>query len=298
MPGSDEKNVELVAWLIDFDQRPFEFGKQYGELDAANADVEEGEKAAVKGETEQLGRNEAVVEKATGQEAGEEAEMEDETEREGKKDAGPGDGAEREGKKEAGPENKTAQAVVDAQETKSGDVGRQAPGGTEAQPSESAAAPRLFLLSGGKAQRMPWLKRRQLIMFILCLATMLAGAGVYLAFKFKWGMPPEGCMYWAGDHYERISCNEKKANTLIIAYDAEHLAHFRKITTPDTITYKAVGRVWYIKLNGNLEYFTADGYHPVEIHRKLHPITEYIIRTYLHPAADSTLISGGNGVTN
>lgn len=234
---TDEKNVELIAWLIDFDQRPFELGKQYGDLrtEAAPPAMEAP----------------APVANADTQEA----------------------------EKKEGMEEETKQVQVEEQEI--GDANGQESGEAEEQVSEPASVSQAFLLSGEWVGRVPKLRRWPLI--ILCLAAMLVGAGVYLALKFTSDTPPEGCMYWAGDHYERISCNEKKANALIIAYDAERLEHFRKINTPDTITYRSIGRVWYIKLDGNIEYFTADGYHPVQIHRKLHPITEYIIRTYLHP---------------
>lgn len=246
---TDEKNVELLAWLIDFDQRPFELGKQYGEpkigaaappametqVPAANADTQEAEK------------------KEGGQDETKQVDMEEQ---------------------EAGD--------VDGQESREAE--------TEEQLWEPASVPQVFLHSGERVGRGGRLKRWLLI--ISCLVAMLAGAGVYLALKLNRDVRPEGCMYWAGDHYERISCNEKKANFLIIAYDEDRLEHFRKITTPDTITYKSIGRVWYIKLDGNLEYFMADGYHPIQIHRKLHPITEYIIRTYLHPIVSSPAIDG------
>lgn len=93
----------------------------------------------------------------------------------------------------------------------------------------------------------------------------------------------EDCMYWAGDHYEQVPCKKKFGDTLVIALDPEKLSTFRKITRPDTITKKSLGNIYYVKFNGDREYFTADGRHPVD--RKLHlkPITDYIIDRYIEP---------------
>lgn len=91
------------------------------------------------------------------------------------------------------------------------------------------------------------------------------------------------CMYWAGDHYQPIPCTQKLGDTLVIALDSEKLNHFKKITQPDTITARSKGMVWYIKINGNIEYYTSDGYHPTYLDLRLHPITEYMIRKYIHP---------------
>ncbi|MFD2920376.1 hypothetical protein ACFS6H_11680 [Terrimonas rubra] len=91
---------------------------------------------------------------------------------------------------------------------------------------------------------------------------------------------PEACMYWTGDHYEQVSCQDKK-DGLVIALDSFKLQHFRKITRPDTITQNHVGRVWYIKNGGDIEFYTADGMHPVEIKKRLKPATAYIIDKYI-----------------
>ena len=90
-------------------------------------------------------------------------------------------------------------------------------------------------------------------------------------------------MYCAGDHYEQVPCKKKFGDTLVIALDPEKLSTFRKITRPDTITKKSLGNIYYVKFNGDREYFTADGRHPVD--RKLHlkPITDYIIDRYIEP---------------
>jgi hypothetical protein len=97
----------------------------------------------------------------------------------------------------------------------------------------------------------------------------------------------EACMYWAGDHYQQVSCNQKIENTLVIALDSEKINHFRKITQPDTITQRSKGIVWYVKVNGNIEFYTSGGDHPVHSELRLRPITDYIIRKYIHSGEDS-----------
>lgn len=90
-----------------------------------------------------------------------------------------------------------------------------------------------------------------------------------------------GCMIWRDDHYEPIACGEKVEGALIIGLDSVKLKNFRKITTPDTITYRAMGKVWYSKIDGKIEFFTSEGLHPVNINRKLKPLSTYMIDKYI-----------------
>ncbi|WP_126971958.1 hypothetical protein [Gynurincola endophyticus] len=91
----------------------------------------------------------------------------------------------------------------------------------------------------------------------------------------------ESCMYWTGEQYEQISCGQKRGDTLIIALDTEKLKRLKRITQTDTISYNSRGFVWYVKINGELEYYTSDGQHPVHQQLRLRPITDYIIRKYI-----------------
>src|SRR5205085_535690 len=96
-----------------------------------------------------------------------------------------------------------------------------------------------------------------------------------------WKTPEQSCMYWSDDHFERISCNQKKKLVLVIAFDSVRYHDFKKITKQDTITYAAIGHVWYSKKDNELEYYTSDGYHPVRVTDHLKPITAHIIDTHL-----------------
>jgi hypothetical protein len=111
--------------------------------------------------------------------------------------------------------------------------------------------------------------------FIIIVA---ASGGSYLLS----GIKDQKCMYWTGDHYEAISCNQKIGDTSIIALDTIKVAHLKKITHPDTLTQNSLGKVWYSKINGGIEFFTANGFHPIYNDRRLRPITAYILNKYVH----------------
>lgn len=92
----------------------------------------------------------------------------------------------------------------------------------------------------------------------------------------------EGCMYWAGDHYQAVPCNQKfDDGTLVIGLDSERLNHFKKITTPDTITERSKGSVWYAKIDNKIEFYTSGGTHPIHVEKTLKPVTHYIIYKYI-----------------
>jgi hypothetical protein len=84
-------------------------------------------------------------------------------------------------------------------------------------------------------------------------------------------------MYWAGDHYQQVSCSQKLGEILIIPFDAEKLARFRKITRPDTITEDALGSIWYAKFNNAYECYTAPGNHPIDTTMQLKLLTDYVL---------------------
>lgn len=92
---------------------------------------------------------------------------------------------------------------------------------------------------------------------------------------------PGKCMYWTGDHYQPGSCDLRVNDTQVLALDTMRVAHFKKITRPDTLTGNSVGKVYYFKLNNNFEFYTAGGTHPVYSNRRLKPLTDYILNKYI-----------------
>jgi hypothetical protein len=205
----DERNVELLAWLIDFKLRPWQLGwtNQGG---AQNAEKERGQQTNSLKEKEKDLPGEQLV-------------------------------------------NDNAESTAKLVESKS--------------------------LKGQKRG----LRRKDLTMLLL-LFLLLGGAGYILYVKTTSRLNrQEGCMYWAGDHYERISCGQSSDYTNIVPFNTEKFQNFRRITQEDTITYSSIGKVWYIKVSGKLEFYTSGGRHPKNNQLWLKPITPYIIKKYIIP---------------
>ena len=90
------------------------------------------------------------------------------------------------------------------------------------------------------------------------------------------------CAYWNGEQYIRIDCGETNVNEKIVHIKDQSIFNFKKITQPDTLTKNDEHRVWYSKINHQVEFFTASGYHPIFTHKPLKPATYYIIEKYGH----------------
>lgn len=91
----------------------------------------------------------------------------------------------------------------------------------------------------------------------------------------------KNCMYWTGEHYEAISCEQTVDDVAIIANDTVKLNHLKKIMHPDTLTLNSLGKVWYVKTYEGLEFYTSDGFHPIYSEKRLKPITPRIINKYI-----------------
>ncbi len=213
--NTDEKNIELLAWLIDFNDRPFELGKKYIVEDAESL-----------GETITLEENK--------------------------------DGGEQ-------PDN--------------GHILPFPPPFGNGSDTHTGK-----LISSNK----PNGSFKKIGIYIGI--ALLGAAGMYIYYNNTNHKPAvmgntfthtEGCMYWTGDHYEQVSCKKTIKDALVIALDSFKLVHFKKITTPDTITHQDIGRVWYIKNEGNIEFYTSEGAHPVDMKKRLKPVTGYIIDKYI-----------------
>jgi hypothetical protein len=221
------KNVELLAWLIDFQPRPFDYRMRYV--------VDEPETPVIgagPNETEGL-EAEPVIPVVN-------------------PDPGP-----------TGPSEKE-QVVLPGPPIQIGETASQArfrPGRT--------------------------MKTTKRVVALTTIIIVLVSTGFYALWrpnsKTYPPIPPgsQGCMFWAEDHYQPVPCNMKLGDTLVIALDSEKLVHFRKITRPDTISDNARGSVWYVRYRGNYEFYTSDGYHPIDPQLRLRPITPFIIAKHV-----------------
>lgn len=217
-----EKNIELLAWLIDFEQRPYSvFEKSY----------EEAEDNKTKVVTAPF--NEVDINDIT--------------------NASKPDSKE---KSEAGGTEKVKVIATDGITT----------GKTHSKTEKL------------KTRKKPILTSKFNIGIFSLTVVLAIICGTYLVSGDE---PPQECMYWTGDHYQAISCNKKIDNTAIIALDTSKLNHLQRITEPDTLTASSLGKVWYTKVDGELEFYTANGYHPLDDDKRLMPITVYMLNKYV-----------------
>ncbi|ANF50799.1 hypothetical protein A0O34_09815 [Chryseobacterium glaciei] len=101
-------------------------------------------------------------------------------------------------------------------------------------------------------------------------------------------LPSMECMYWDGSEYKMVDCNDK--NPLFdhkIPVDKVELQFFKRILRKDTLTYEnAIGKTWYSKYNGEVEFFTKDGTDP-DTGRELRKSTPLMLEKYAFQQSDS-----------
>lgn len=74
-------------------------------------------------------------------------------------------------------------------------------------------------------------------------------------------------MYWNGDQYVPVSCNEDPNDRIFLPLDVKKMKNFQRITRKDTITKRSVGKIFYIKNNNTIEYYTYSGNYPADLNR-------------------------------
>ena len=232
----DEKNIELLAWLIDFQPRPFQWNYDYNkEYSATEVRIEIKE-----------GNNPV------------------------------------QGKEEVREDKELNGATITEVFEEPGKIKEEIPDMT-AQISE----PNDVTNSESSAR-----KGRNILVLLLILA--ISGGGIYLGSK-KIAEPvitrQEKCMFWTGDHYQPVSCNQKIDGTTVYALDTLKTKHFKKITRPDTLTNNSLRHVWYSKIDGTVEFYTSGGFHPVHTEKKLKPMTQLILNKY---AKGNAVLQAGN----
>jgi len=90
----------------------------------------------------------------------------------------------------------------------------------------------------------------------------------------------KNCMYWDNNEYRLTDCKEGNPVLNVIPKDNVQIKFFKRITRKDTLTVEnALGKTWYSKVNGKVEFFTMDGIDP-DNKKELKRSTEYIIRKY------------------
>jgi len=119
-----------------------------------------------------------------------------------------------------------------------------------------------------------WFNKKSIALLLGIMAMLPIGFITYNKFKGY------DCAYWNGEKYIAVDCGERNIEQEIIHVKAKSLLSLRKITRPDTLTDKDAKKIWYSKVNNNVEFFTEPGHHPLYRDRFLKAATIYIIEKY------------------
>ena len=136
-----------------------------------------------------------------------------------------------------------------------------------------------------KSNKKSWHSASILGAFALTLLLVL-----YLLFQNKTSEVADSinCMTWTGRFYEKIPCSKgsySEYGTAIEPYDKKRFENFRIVDVDITTSFFSEQNqkplLWYYKTeNGEIEYYTAPGLHPVN-GKTLKAVTEYIIKKYV-----------------
>lgn len=142
------------------------------------------------------------------------------------------------------------------------------PGEEETEPGETVSP----------GPKKPWFKRNiKQTALSLMAATTLCGGTYMFAYNGS-----QGCMYWTGDRYKSVPCQEKVEGATVLALDSAKLFNFRKINVPETLTISSINNLWYTKITvDSAEFYTGSGFHPLFPEKRLKPVTPYILNKYV-----------------
>ncbi|MDR6461241.1 hypothetical protein J2786_004395 [Chryseobacterium vietnamense] len=94
-------------------------------------------------------------------------------------------------------------------------------------------------------------------------------------------------MYWDGERYIATDSNNIGPEFEVVAWDEYKMNYFKRITRKDTMTIEnSIGKTWYSKYNGGVEFFTADGIDP-DSKKELRKSTPFMIEKYAGKSKDS-----------
>lgn len=97
-------------------------------------------------------------------------------------------------------------------------------------------------------------------------------------------------MYWDGEKFIGTDSSYISPEFEVVAMNKFQLDFLQRITRKDTMTVEnSLGRTWYSKFNGDVEFFTADGIDP-DTKKELKKTTPLIIEKYAGKNADSLYV--------
>ncbi|MET4141091.1 hypothetical protein [Pedobacter sp. UYP1] len=89
------------------------------------------------------------------------------------------------------------------------------------------------------------------------------------------------CMYWNGDEYQSVTCDQNIEGIHVIPKDASRLKQLKRIKNIAEITREDIGKVHYSKVNGQVEFYTAGGENPTDSRKRLLPLSEHMFIEYI-----------------
>lgn len=109
-----------------------------------------------------------------------------------------------------------------------------------------------------------------------------AATAIVLFVSYIFFRGPKQCMYWNGEQYISIACDERLDNASVVAFDDDKAGNLKRILRPDTLTENSVRKVWYNKVwADSVDFYTAPGDVPANRNKRLMPMTNYILNKYV-----------------
>lgn len=118
---------------------------------------------------------------------------------------------------------------------------------------------------------------------IVFLTAGVCSVGVYALISTN---SKTDCVSWSDDHYEKVPCDEPSNDRIIFHLPEKKWKNFKRITRPDTITERSIGKLYYIKDNGP-KFYTQSGFYPEDPGRSVRILTRRIFDTYLAKKTDT-----------
>lgn len=110
--------------------------------------------------------------------------------------------------------------------------------------------------------------KRKLQIIAVVLLLLISGLVGFILLSSKKGesqlIVNDECMYWAGDHYERGACIQRRGDSVTVPFNPILYRNFRRISDTPFITSNSIGKVWYRKKGGKFEFYTAEAKHPLD----------------------------------
>lgn len=94
-------------------------------------------------------------------------------------------------------------------------------------------------------------------------------------------VPHGGCMIWNDDRYQQTECKGATSRIPIYRLNKEVVAQMRRIEYKDTLTQYAVGKYFWAKDHGEIQFYTDSGPCPFDTAKRLLRVSAYILQQHV-----------------